>query len=380
MAGSTNPDTITMDGNKTVTATFTQDQYTLTINTVGSGSVTKSPDQATYTYGTIVDVNAIADAGWTFDSWSGDLGGSTNPETITMDGNKTVTATFTEVLPSDNFDDNKRGAMWRLFEDDHKNTWVAENTNRLNVRAIGELLSACVGHWKMNDDATNTTVVDSSGNGNDGTAQQNTSVLHTDGKINGALTFDGTTDYVDCGDIDIGTGPRTFAAWVKADSTSGVSTIIGKDTGGATTEAGWLYQSSSTILWKLRNPAGSSIRMFTTTLTTGGWHFLVATYDTTDMHVYFDGVLDDGPLLGAVPDSVPDNSIPLQIGARGNGTYKFNGTIDNIMIFDRALTIEEIELLYNEGNGTETATAIKGDLNNDGIVNFLDFAELGLAW
>ena len=45
------------------------------------------------------------------------------------------------------------------------------------------------------------------------------------------------------------------------------------------------------------------------------------------------------------------------------------------MIFDRALTIEEIEFLYNEGNGTET----KGDLNNDGIVDFRDFAEFGLA-
>ncbi|NIO63442.1 MAG: hypothetical protein GTO35_13020 [Gammaproteobacteria bacterium] len=74
----------------------TEDQYTLTINIVGNGSVTKTPDQATYTYGTIVDVNAIADAGWTFSAWSGDLSGSNNPETIIMDGNKTVTATFTE--------------------------------------------------------------------------------------------------------------------------------------------------------------------------------------------------------------------------------------------------------------------------------------------
>jgi uncharacterized repeat protein (TIGR02543 family) len=97
-SGSNNPDTITMDANKTVTATFTEDQNhaTLTIITVGSGSVTKTPDQATFTYDTIVDVNAIADPGWTFDSWSGDLTGSTNPNSITMDVNKTVTATFTE--------------------------------------------------------------------------------------------------------------------------------------------------------------------------------------------------------------------------------------------------------------------------------------------
>jgi len=47
LTSSTNPDTLTMDGDKTVTATFTQDQYTLTVNTVGSGSVAKNPDQAT---------------------------------------------------------------------------------------------------------------------------------------------------------------------------------------------------------------------------------------------------------------------------------------------------------------------------------------------
>ncbi|MBN2445614.1 MAG: S8 family serine peptidase, partial [Phycisphaerae bacterium] len=96
LAGSTNPDTITMDGDKTVTAVFVQDQYTLTINVVGSGSVDKDPDQATYTYGQIVDVTAIADAGWTFDYWSDDLSGSVNPETIVMNGNRTITAHFTQ--------------------------------------------------------------------------------------------------------------------------------------------------------------------------------------------------------------------------------------------------------------------------------------------
>jgi len=94
LTGTTNPATITMSANRTVTATFTQNTYTLTANVVGSGSVGKNPDQTTYTYGQAVTLTATPQAGWSFTGWSGDLTGTTNPATITMDAAKTVTATF----------------------------------------------------------------------------------------------------------------------------------------------------------------------------------------------------------------------------------------------------------------------------------------------
>jgi uncharacterized repeat protein (TIGR02543 family) len=100
LSGTTNPATITMDDDKTVTATFSEvtvPQYTLTVNTVGNGSVTLDPPGGTYNEGTVVTLTAAADSGWQFDNWSGDLTGSTNPATITMDANKTVTANFSEV-------------------------------------------------------------------------------------------------------------------------------------------------------------------------------------------------------------------------------------------------------------------------------------------
>ena len=97
LSGGTNPETITIDGDKIVTANFDFMEYTLTVNTVGGtglGSVAKSPDQATYHYGDSVLLIATAGSGEAFDSWSGDLTGSTNPDTITIDGNETVTAHF----------------------------------------------------------------------------------------------------------------------------------------------------------------------------------------------------------------------------------------------------------------------------------------------
>jgi len=94
--GTDNPKNITMDSNKNVTATFTQDTYTLTVNTDGNGSVVKDPDQATYVYNTSVQLTADPDPGWSFSHWTGDLTGGTNPDSIIMTEDKTVTATFTQ--------------------------------------------------------------------------------------------------------------------------------------------------------------------------------------------------------------------------------------------------------------------------------------------
>lgn len=94
LSGSTSPATITMDGNKNVTASFDcPPAYTLTITATG-GTVAKNPDQSTYADGDTVELTATPDANCTFTGWSGDLSGATNPATITMDADKAVTASF----------------------------------------------------------------------------------------------------------------------------------------------------------------------------------------------------------------------------------------------------------------------------------------------
>ena len=99
LTGSANPTSITMNGNRSVTAHFTQNQYTLTVTTDGSGSVTKNPNQAMYTYGQVVTLTAVPASGWAFSSWTGNLTGSQNPTTITMNGNRAVTAHFVDSAP-----------------------------------------------------------------------------------------------------------------------------------------------------------------------------------------------------------------------------------------------------------------------------------------
>jgi uncharacterized repeat protein (TIGR02543 family) len=74
------------------------DRNTLTVgvNPVGSGTVYTDPVKSTYSCGEVVTLTATANADWTFDGWSGDLFGMTNPVTVTMTGSKVITATFTQ--------------------------------------------------------------------------------------------------------------------------------------------------------------------------------------------------------------------------------------------------------------------------------------------
>ena len=72
-------------------------QATLNIIVNGQGSVEKTPESPIYGSGKIVSLKATPNSGYTFSGWSGDASGTTNPIQITMNGNKSVTATFTPI-------------------------------------------------------------------------------------------------------------------------------------------------------------------------------------------------------------------------------------------------------------------------------------------
>lgn len=82
--------------------TLNDDAAVVTVNTVGNGTVTQTACPSDVT-GDVVRLQAVAGAGDTFAGWSGDASGTTNPLDLTMDGPKTVTATFTEEVELDLF-------------------------------------------------------------------------------------------------------------------------------------------------------------------------------------------------------------------------------------------------------------------------------------
>ncbi|MEX2600746.1 MAG: InlB B-repeat-containing protein [Balneolaceae bacterium] len=94
LEGEENPQTITVDEAKSVTAIFER-TYTLVTVVFPEDGGTVEPAEGTYRTGTNIDVEAIpASDGWRFDRWQGDFTGSTNPFSLTMNGNKTLEAHF----------------------------------------------------------------------------------------------------------------------------------------------------------------------------------------------------------------------------------------------------------------------------------------------
>ncbi|MDP3582115.1 MAG: YCF48-related protein, partial [Ignavibacteria bacterium] len=95
-SGSTNPLTVTMDGNKSIIANFLLSKYTLAV-TSANGTVTKNPDLTSYNHGTVVTLTASASPGYAFSSWSGDINGTENPIAVTVEKNFSVIANYKKV-------------------------------------------------------------------------------------------------------------------------------------------------------------------------------------------------------------------------------------------------------------------------------------------
>jgi uncharacterized repeat protein (TIGR02543 family) len=126
-----NPVHVTASDNLVVTAAFAQtppQAYALTVSVVGNGSVTSTPSQTTYASGTVVKLQANPDLGWHFAGWSGGLTGADNPASITVDGNMTITASFTTSV---------QVRQLHLFGDLPPETW-----NRLGTKLIPKLRSS----------------------------------------------------------------------------------------------------------------------------------------------------------------------------------------------------------------------------------------------
>jgi uncharacterized membrane protein len=198
------------------------------------------------------------------------------------------------------------------------------------------------------DEGSGTTTADASGNANTGTLSGAT--WNASGRYGSALTFNGTSDWVTVPDnavLDL-TGPMTIEAWVYPTSVGDWRSVLLKET--STGLSYGLYTSDSDGL-----PSGW-IRRTSDIGVTGNaavaidsWVHLAVTYDGSALNLYVNG---SQVATRAITGAIATSSQPLRIG--GNASYGefFDGTIDEVRIYNRALTASEIQTDMNTPVGS----------------------------
>ena len=211
-----------------------------------------------------------------------------------------------------------------------------------------------VGYWKMDDNAGSTTVTDDSGNGNNGTAQANTNTKSTTDAIhNRALTFNGTSDYVNVGTsatIDI-TSAITLSAWVSLNAISDVSILSKSNPSPVAPYHQYILHISSGGKLYLSGDNGGTVQIYaidTTNFPVSGWHHVLATHDGVWSRLYIDGIqrVATNTYTGGF---VSHPTWPLNIGKIAYDSCFPNGSISDVRIYNRALSANEVKQLYMRG-------------------------------
>jgi len=235
--------------------------------------------------------------------------------------------------------------------------FALKNTQLAQISGAG---SGLVAHYTF-DEGSGTTAGDSSGSGNTGTLTNGPT--WTTGQIGGALQFDGVNDYVNAGDngtADIGTSNFSISFWHKMNSGN---SVITKGAGGVSGyNINWI--SATTIRLYVQDSFSHSVVPQFTISNPSLWHHYVFRVDksiVTGLSLYVDGVAKScsgncGYDLTTVGDI--SNSLSLAMGTRNpanNGGY-LAGSLDDVRVYNRVLSAQEISDLYALGSGGTPST------------------------
>jgi hypothetical protein len=191
------------------------------------------------------------------------------------------------------------------------------------------------------DEPTGTTATDASGRGNTGTIA-GAAVRTTTAKFGGAITFDGVNDLVsvpDANSLDL-TNAMTLEAWVRPTTVSNYRTVLVKETAGNLVYA--LYASSTfggsgvqrPSAWIFADGLGP-----TTALPVNTWSHIATTYDRTNWRFYVNGVQ---VATRAYTPAIQASTGALRIGGNSIWSEWFAGQIDEVRVYDRALSAAEV--------------------------------------
>lgn len=238
-----------------------------------------------------------------------------------------------------------------------------------------------VAHYKMNDNAASTTIVDSSVNKLAGVASANTSTLSETGKIDKALSFNGSSEYAAVANnalLQPGTGNFSVAFWLNAQNhgaANGWNGLIDMRPWTTGVDNGWsigfgtrsdfpdyhkitTHYADGDTGWDM---AYDGTQCSSSEVALNTWEHWVVVFDKTNslLKFYKNEVLETSTLpTGGFPTGSVTPTVPLRIGKDNRNSY-IASTLDDLRIYNKALTQAEISLIYNSGVGMEACSVFK---------------------
>jgi formylglycine-generating enzyme required for sulfatase activity len=214
----------------------------------------------------------------------------------------------------------------------------------------GSVTQGMVGWWKF-DETNGTVAADSSGNGNNGTLQGGPT--WTQGKIGGALDFDGVDDWVESSygsQFDPAADTLSISLWTKISSHTGGSVIVDQPVDLIYVRADGILQTSL---------GGETLQAGSINL--NEWYNIVVLYDLTENNLSqrvvtitsFVNGQNVASITKSDPVGTPSN---FTIGKEASTGYYLTGLLDDMRIYDRALSESEVQALYDLGLGASTTT------------------------
>ena len=241
---------------------------------------------------------------------------------------------------------------WRVDEFDGAKTIKGNVWSFTTIQEIAVSDPNLVAWWNF-DEASGDIAVDWSGNGNQGTLRGGPQRVA--GYDLGALQLDGLNDYIDMGNsgingvFDSGSSVFTVAGWVKPSvlrpsaSNHGTRNVVvarASDPSNDNFELGF-SESGNLDLYIDENGDDNMKTFGNGEVTVGSWHHFAVTFDSGQVYVYLDGNRYVGSFTGTALDQASGS--PFTIGNTTHSDIFFKGLIDDVRVYDRVLTAEEIE-------------------------------------
>ena len=222
------------------------------------------------------------------------------------------------------------------------------------------------------DEASGSIAEDCSGFGNDGTVY----AAWTDGKSGNALEFDGVNDYVSCGsDSSLELKEFTYCAWIKPATISPqYQQIIGKS---SIWNKGF-FVSYGHLRGCVAQSSTNATAVKYNTVTANTWQHVAMTYANNEVKLYLNGTLLATANTTGAGDIVSTSESSLLISSQ---SYPFNGLMDDVRVYSRALSANDINNIYrdaplqlrfrlDEPSDSLTAIDFSGLGNNGALTNF----------